>query len=92
MHRKWFLEHADQFRPFLNLKICSTWDDVFEAGKTAIEDYEKKGRGTVRGLGRKLGDYTPYLDTWSSLLPNGDYTSILCGALRMVFEVSRNHK
>ena len=92
MLKERFLEHANQFRPFLDFEIYSTWDNVFRAGKSAIEDYDKKGRGTVRGLGRKLGDYTPILDTWSSLLPNGDYTSIFCGALKMVFEVSGNHK
>ena len=56
----------------------------------AIKEYEKKGkswRHPFRTAGRALGGSTNSMQTWLEMLPNGEYSSLVCGALKLVFGV-----
>ena len=40
--------------------------------------------------GRAMGDKGPVIQTWLELLPTGEYTSVVCGAMKLVFGVYPN--
>ncbi|CAG8981062.1 hypothetical protein HYALB_00008216 [Hymenoscyphus albidus] len=64
------------------------WDEVLETVDSAKEAYGNKAKGKKgihiragRGMSNKANDLSP----WLELLPNGDYSSMICGGLKFVF-------
>ncbi|KAL9118675.1 MAG: hypothetical protein Q9187_004777 [Circinaria calcarea] len=71
-----------------NIRDTHTWDEVIRRAKDADRKYhdDAKGfRGIGRKIGRNMGDIAPGVNPWLGLLPNGEYTSILCGGLKLIF-------
>ena len=64
-----------------------------QAAKKAEENYlteVKKGpQGAVRRFFRLMGDYSSAATPWIGLLPSDRYFSILCGGLKLIFEVRK---
>ena len=70
-----------------------TWDEVLREVDNAKEVYELKAKGN-KGMhirvGRAIGAHSDVVSPWLELLPNGDYSSIICGGLKFVFGVCRH--
>ncbi|KAF2800359.1 hypothetical protein K505DRAFT_229016 [Melanomma pulvis-pyrius CBS 109.77] len=62
----------------------ATWKDVLYEGKTAKEGWERRAKGN-KTLIRYVSERASLVNHWMSLLPGGDYGSIVCGVLKMVF-------
>lgn len=73
-------------------KEPQTWADVVQAMKDARARYEEKknsGRmSAVNGFFESLGNNGEIFQAWLGLLPNGDYTSVICGAFRLVINAT----
>ncbi|KAI9838307.1 MAG: hypothetical protein M1819_005575 [Sarea resinae] len=65
-----------------------TWDDVIREAKDAEQKYNEEAKG-VMGFGKKAirvtGEYGSAIAPWLKLLPDGDYGSVLCGGLKLIF-------
>ena len=73
-----------------NIRGVHTWEEVMEKASQAEEVYQDKAKGKkgiFRRSWRKVGDAGPAINPWLELLPDGDYSSILCGGLKLVFGV-----
>ncbi|KAE9365710.1 hypothetical protein N431DRAFT_472312 [Stipitochalara longipes BDJ] len=72
-----------------------TWEEVkLEAGKV-IAEYNGKGnswKNPFRSAGRISGNAISTLEFLFELLPQGEYSSILCGALKLVYSAARKMK
>ncbi|MCJ1270774.1 hypothetical protein MMC22_010671 [Lobaria immixta] len=70
------------------------WEDVEAEADNAIKVYNTKGKiwqkNPARVTGRAMGKIAPAIQAWLELLPDGEYTSIVCGALKLVFGVERS--
>ena len=64
-----------------------TWDQVMNEAELAQEKYVADGKG-VRNAFRVVSNFSPGLDPWLKLLPDGEYTSVVCGCLKLMFGVS----
>lgn len=66
-----------------------TWDEVEQAVKQASLQYEdKKGPlACVTKFFDKVGVHGKTFNAWLSLLPDGEYSSIVCGAFKLVINV-----
>lgn len=77
----------------LDLNPTTTWQEVQAQADEAIAEYNKVcGKGSwyrrpFRTTGRAVSEKTPALEAWARLLPQGDYASLACGALKLVFGV-----
>lgn len=73
-----------------NIRDRHSWDEVIQEAKDAEQKYNSKAKG-LGGIGHKavrfVGDHAADTSPWLSLLPNGEYTSVLCGGLKLVFAV-----
>ena len=67
-----------------------SWDEVLRIAKDAVAAYQKSGRNGLRNSGRVLSSKSEALLPHLQLIPNGFFTSILCGGLKVVFSVSRS--
>lgn len=74
-----------------NINGGYTWEDVKAEADKAVDAYNKKAsswrRNPFRSAGRAIGDKGAVTQTWLELLPAGEYTSIVCGAMKLVFGV-----
>lgn len=88
----------------LDIRGSHSWEEVKIAIAKAQEEYDRKGKegfsGKLRGLGRRSVAkssmiLSPSVDDsscgWLALLPAGEYSSIICGSLKLVFGVSLIH-
>jgi hypothetical protein len=69
----------------------STWEEVKLEAEKVIAEYNGKGnswRTPFRSAGRISGNAVSALEFLIVLLPQGEYSSILCGALKLVYSVS----
>ena len=64
----------------------NTWDQVFEEARRAQDQYLREGNG-ARQIFRKFGNQAHTWDPFLGLLPDGEYTSVLAGGLKLVFHV-----
>lgn len=73
-----------------NIRDKHSWDEVIRVAKDAEQKYNSKAKG-LKGIGHKtirvVGDHTADTSPWLELLPSGEYTSVLCGSLKLVFAV-----
>ena len=72
----------------LNLQGKHSWEDVFRAAKDAEVEYVKAGGRGLRRAGRVTTAYSEAVMPVLQLIPNGEFTSILCGGLKLIFGVS----
>jgi hypothetical protein len=68
-----------------------TWEAVKLEAAKVIDEYNGKGnswKNPFRSAGRISGNAISALEFLIVLLPQGEYSSILCGALKLVYSVS----
>jgi hypothetical protein len=71
----------------LDLRGKHCWDDVLQIAKDAEATYLKAGRKGLRKAGRIITAKSEAMLPYLQLIPNGFFTSILCGGLKLVFGV-----
>jgi hypothetical protein len=71
----------------LDLRGKHSWDDVLRAAKDAEAAYLEAGGKGLRKAGRFITAKSEAMLSYLQLIPNGFYTSILCGGLKLVFEI-----
>ncbi len=71
----------------LDLGGTHSWDEVMRLVKDTEAAYLEAGRG-LRQAGRSIGARSESVLPYLRLIPNGFYTSIICGGLKLVFELS----
>lgn len=73
-----------------NIREKHSWDEVLQEARFAEQKYNQKAKG-LRGIGhrvfRVVGDNAAAANPWLKIFENNDYTSILCGGLKLIFEV-----
>ncbi|KAK4947975.1 hypothetical protein LTR66_014144, partial [Elasticomyces elasticus] len=65
-----------------------TWAEVLDVVGQAQETYQSKAkgfRGFLPKVGRRMGELTPAIDPVLNMLPNGDYTGIVSGGVKLIF-------
>ncbi|KAL9084287.1 MAG: hypothetical protein Q9165_008115 [Trypethelium subeluteriae] len=69
------------------LRGKNTWAEVMNEANSALESYHKRSkRNPFIRSGQALADKTPALKAWIEILPSqGDYSSVACGALKLLF-------
>lgn len=68
----------------------STWVDIQKEAAEAVEKYNSEGssrRKPFEKVTMAFNNVACRLEFLIELLPDGDYTGILCGGLRLVFNV-----
>ncbi|KAK5697359.1 hypothetical protein LTR97_007497 [Elasticomyces elasticus] len=77
---------ASNFRSTLNYK----WAEVVTEANAALDSYGSRTKGPLGALsriGRKTGEYSePIVTVLESTLPCGEYTSIICGGIILIFK------
>ena len=70
-----------------NIRGSHSWDEVVNVAGQAVGKYQGRSKG-LRGLlpkvGRKIGEAQPAVDSYLNVLPQGDYSSIVCGAVVLI--------
>ena len=68
-----------------------TWNDVMklmEDNKAAyLDKKESAGVQAINIFFAKLGDRGETFSAWLELLPSGEYSSVICGAFKLVIKV-----
>lgn len=68
-------------------------NDVQKQANDAIAAYEERGSSLkshfLRTTGRSFSNDSSAVEILLSFLPDGDYTSVICGGLTLVLNVSR---
>ena len=81
-------------RTGLKLVGKHTWQEVMEEVEKAQAVYESKSQGNhvlkiVRRCFRRFSKSSRSFKSWLEVLPEGDYSSIICGGFKMIFIVCR---
>lgn len=95
-HAEQFLEvmkayqnsHQDPKVKSLDLSGTHSWDEVLQIVRFTEDTYLAAGRRGPRQLARFIADQAESVMPALRLIPNGFYTSIVCGGLKLVFELS----
>jgi hypothetical protein len=80
--------HKDSTIRSLDLSRAHSWDEVMRIVKTTEDAYFEAGRSGLRRVSRLIGVQSESVVPFLRLIPNGFYTSIVCGGLKLVFELS----
>ena len=72
----------------IDLSATHSWDEVMRVVKDTEAAYLEAGRSGLRRAGRSIGARSESVLPYLRLIPNGFYTSIICGGLKLVFELS----
>lgn len=72
----------------LDLSGTHSWDEVMRLVKDTEAAYQEAGRNSLRKTGRRVAQHSVSVLPYLRLIPNGYYTSIVCGGLKVVFELS----
>ena len=74
--------------PGFDIRKAHNWDEVHQAARLAETKCKKDGTRSIFGkIGRGIQRSTPAVEPWLGLIPDGDYTSVLCGGLKIAFRV-----
>ena len=74
--------------PDFDIKKAHNWDEVYQAAKLAEAKCKKDGtRSIFSKVARGIQRSAPAVEPWLGMIPDGDYTSVLCGGLKMAFRV-----
>ncbi|KAK4988230.1 hypothetical protein LTR50_004056 [Elasticomyces elasticus] len=71
-----------------DIRAGHSWAEVLEVVGQAQETYQSKAkgfRGFLPKVGRRMGELTPAIDPVLNMLPNGDYTGIVSGGVKLIF-------
>jgi hypothetical protein len=83
--------HKSKIEPPATLKRKQTWADVQQTMNEAQERYKKKREGDVASgfqtFCTTVGQHGGTFQAWLNLLPDGEYSSLLCGAFKLVIHV-----
>lgn len=75
-----------------DLEDKHSWDEVLQEARFAEQKYNRNAKG-LRGMGHRVfrivGDNAAAANPWLNILPDSEYTSVLCGGLKLIFEVQR---
>lgn len=77
----------------VKFKITShhTWDEVKADIEKAVRSHDRKGnfwhKNLVHTGAKSASNSIPAIKAWLDILPDGEYTSIICGALKLVYGV-----
>ena len=98
---KWSFKHRDVQQDLnnghsichgmLDIQALHSWDDVMSEVRNAMEKHAQKTKGAfgvAECVGRALRKQASGINSWLELFPCGDYSSIVCGGLKLVFGVS----
>jgi hypothetical protein len=72
----------------LDFRGKHSWEEVLKIAKDAETTYQEAGANGLRKVGRLITAESESMIPYLGLIPNGFYTSILCGGLKLVFQVS----
>lgn len=71
---------------------CQKWTDVEQTMQMAKSQYESRHKGkTLKAIDTffaNVGESGGTFQAWLSLLPDGEYSSIICGSFKLVIKVS----
>ncbi|RYP76892.1 hypothetical protein DL771_001445 [Monosporascus sp. 5C6A] len=73
----------------------TTWPEVLDEATQAFDDYTKRGRSwrhPFRSTQRLFGTVACRIEFLIELLPDGDYTGIICGGLTLVYNAARRKR
>lgn len=68
-----------------------SWAEVMgqlDLAKQSHEDKAKGRQGVLRKGARWFSNHVETIDPWVRLIPETDYSSVICGGLKFVFAVS----
>jgi hypothetical protein len=93
-HMKTFLAESGDTETQLAFHSPSTWDDIANEAGEAVEIFNREGQGHMwkRPFEKATYNFTNVacrLEFLIELLPDGEYTSILSGGLRLVFNAAK---
>ncbi|KAK3319533.1 hypothetical protein B0T19DRAFT_487870 [Cercophora scortea] len=77
-----------------NIRAAHSWSEVMEQVASAKEAYDQKSQGkhgVVVKFGRYFSDHANSIDPWLELIPDTDYSSVVCGGLKFVFAAAAEH-
>ncbi|KAK3690516.1 hypothetical protein B0T22DRAFT_193765 [Podospora appendiculata] len=77
-----------------NIRAVHSWSEVMEQVASAREAYDQKAqgkRGVVIKFGRYFSDRAKSIDPWLALVPDTDYSSVVCGGLKFVFAAAAEY-
>ncbi|TEY30287.1 hypothetical protein BOTCAL_0885g00010 [Botryotinia calthae] len=90
-----FLLRSNDQETRLAFNSTSTWRDVQEEAGEAFKKYKSEGkswRHPFQTTGRAFSNVACRFEFLLELLPSGDYTSIICGGLKLVFNAAKRMK
>ncbi|KPI41078.1 uncharacterized protein AB675_8144 [Cyphellophora attinorum] len=96
MHAQKFREIVEEYRHSvtekqikdLDLSKTHSWDEVFRVVRTAQDKYIRAGQKPVRRASRFLGRQSESVLPFLRIIPNGTYTSMICGGLKSAMHLS----
>lgn len=75
----------------LDIRGRHSWAEVMgqlDLAKQSYEDKAKGRHGILRKGARWFSNNVETVDPWVRLIPESDYSSVICGGLKFVFAVS----
>lgn len=99
LHTEQFLEAMEAYKAsmkdpnmsILNLREKHSWSDVLRVAEHAEAIYTQAGKKGLRKVGRVIASKSEAALPLVRLIPNENYLSVLCGGLKIVFEVRPEH-
>lgn len=74
-----------------DIRSSHSWAEVLEQISLAKSNYDSKQegkRGSLRKAGRYVSDHADMVDPWLKLIPDTNYSSVVCGGLKFICGVS----
>jgi len=74
---------------------ATSWEDVRREAEQAVDQYANQGNtwnSPFRRTKRLFGSTASRLEFLTQLIPNGDYLGVLCGGLKLAYNVGTPHK
>lgn len=65
---------------------------MYAARNAEIKSSHDGSKNILRRFGRGTQKHAITISPWLDLIPNGDYTSALCGSLKIAFSVKMNSR
>lgn len=83
-------EQKTKSKSHTDLRTC-TWTGVREAIQVAtLEEGSDDESNMAKRSCSKMARNIPDFETWLSLLPDGDYGSVVCGVFKMIVGVGKH--
>jgi hypothetical protein len=81
------LRSTDDKVTSLDLNKSYSWNEVFRTVQDNEVLYKTAARNPFRKLGRFVSRKARIVHPWLRVIPNGFYTSVVCGGLKCILEV-----